>query len=281
MKEPVSVACVQTRPRETFEEAIEEFQGFLREAVAKRADLVMLPEYCGGLKSDGPRLVPPAADEESHPVLNHLREFAATNRVFVIAGSVAILGPGGKFRNRCYVLDDAGAILETYDKIHLFDIQLSESLTYRESASVIPGGEAVVASTPFGGIGLSICYDLRFPILYRDLAQGGAQILAIPAAFTKATGEMHWHALVRARAIENCCYVVAPCATGPVPGGGETYGHTLVVDPLGNIVADGGTEPGVVFAELDLGKVADTRARIPSLGHDRDYFLEVECSAEG
>ena len=273
MPEPVSIACIQTRPRETFDGAIEECREFLDEAVARRVDLIMLPEYCGGLKSDGARLVPPAAAEDAHQVLAFLKDVAASKGVWIMAGSVAVQGHGGKIYNRCFVFDDAGEIQATYDKIHLFDIQLSATHTYRESASVIPGDTAVVAETPYGRIGLSICYDLRFPKLYRDLAQSGANVLAVPAAFTKATGELHWHALVKARAIENGCHVIAPCATGPVPGGGETFGHSLIVDPLGKVVADGGTEAGVIFAEIDLDEVASTRAKIPSLQHDRDYHI--------
>ncbi len=275
MPQSVSIACIQTRPRSTFDGAIEELQEHLNKALSGRANLIMLPEYCGGLKSDGARLVPPAAAADSHPVLEFVREFAMASGTWVIAGSVAVKGPDTKIYNRCFVFDDAGEINATYDKIHLFDIQLSEEHTYRESASVIPGDVATVAKTPFGRIGLSICYDLRFPGLYRKLAKAGAEILAVPAAFTKATGEMHWHALIRARSIENGCFCIAPCATGPVPGGGETYGHSLIVDPLGKVVADGGTHAGVLFAEIDLDAVAETRAKIPSLQHDRGYCLSA------
>ncbi|MFK7943918.1 MAG: nitrilase-related carbon-nitrogen hydrolase, partial [Paracoccaceae bacterium] len=158
-----------------------------------------------------------------------------------------------------------------YDKIHMFDIQLSATQVYEESAMVSPGDSAALHETPWGMLGHTICYDVRFPHLYRDLSQAGAEMLAVPAAFTKATGEMHWHILNRARAIENGAFVIAPCAQGAVPGGGEAYGHSLIIDPMGNVLADGGEKPGVVMARIDLDDVATARAKIPSLSHDRPY----------
>lgn len=153
----------------------------------------------------------------------------------------------------------------------MFDVDLAEGARYRESDTVQPGAAAQVYDTPLGKIGHTICYDLRFPGLYRDLAQAGAEILCCPAAFTKMTGEAHWHVLNRARAIENTAYVVSPCAVGAVPGGGESYGHSLVVSPWGEVLADGGDIPGVIHAQLDLDLVAETAGRVPSLGHDRAY----------
>ena len=188
---------------------------------------------------------------------------------------MAITGPGGKIYNCSFAVDDHGRIASRYRKIHLFDIELSSGEIYRESALVAPGNEAVVFNSPFGRIGHSICYDLRFPDLYRQLSQAGAEILLVPAAFTKKTGEAHWHALNRARAIENGAYVVAPCAIGPVDGGGESYGHSLIVNPWGEVLADGGTLPGVVHATVDLDQVATVRGRIPSLKHDRNFALHA------
>ena len=153
----------------------------------------------------------------------------------------------------------------------MFDIQLSESAVYQESAMVAPGDGAALHETPWGLLGHTICYDVRFPHLYRDLAQAGAEMLAVPAAFTKATGEMHWHILNQARAIENGAFVIAPCAHGAVPGGGEAYGHSLIIDPMGKVLADGGEGPGVAMAMIDLEEVAVARAKIPSLSHDRPY----------
>ena len=175
--------------------------------------------------------------------------------------------------NRGFMIDDSGRIAGRYDKIHLFDIQLSETQVYRESATVEPGAQAVVHDTPYARIGHTICYDLRFPGLFRELAQAGSEVLACPAAFTKPTGQAHWHILNRARAIENTCFVVSACAIGPIEGGGESYGHSLVVGPWGDVIADGGEIPGVVHARLDLDLVGEAAGRIPSLEHDRDFAL--------
>ncbi len=271
MAQGIDIACLQTRPQAEFSSALDEALPLAEAAVQAGADMIFLPEYCGGLASDGARLVPPVASENSHPVLSAFRDFARSHKVWVLLGSIAVEGPAGKFLNRGYMIDDAGDLRGHYDKIHLFDVEISPSQIYRESDSVCPGTEAVIYDTPWGRIGHTICYDLRFAGLYRTLAKAGADILCCPAAFTKTTGEAHWHVLNRARAIETGCYMVAPCAIGPVPGGGESYGHSLVVNPWGEVVADGGTLPGVVSAHLDLDKVAETRARIPSLTHDRDY----------
>ena len=273
MPRPLEIACLQTRPMPDFGSAIEEAMPLAEAAVKAGAEFLFLPEYCGGLASDGAAFAPPAASEAEHPFLQTFRDFAADKRVWIMLGSIAITGPDDKIINRGLILDDTGAIRSRYDKIHMFDIQVSETEVYRESARVTPGAQSVVIDTPFGRIGHTICYDLRFPHLYRDLAQGGAEIICAPAAFVKKTGEAHWHVLNRARAIENGAFIVSPCAIGPVPGGGASYGHSVVVDPWGDVLADGGEAPGVVRATIDLDRVAETRARIPSLGHDRPYTM--------
>ncbi len=267
----VRIGCVQTRPLATFDEAIEEARRLAGGAVAAGAELVCLPEYCGGLKSEEGLFAPPTAPEARHPVLDALRGFASDAGVWMLVGSIAVDGSGGRLLNRGYVLDDRGDVRARYDKVHLFDVDLSPAQRYRESAVVAPGGQAVLVDTPWGRLGMTICYDLRFPQLYRALAQAGAEILAVPAAFTRVTGEAHWHVLNRARAIENCAVVVAPCATGPVPGGGAAYGHSLVVSPWGEVLADGGEDAGHVVATVDVESVTTARARIPSLGHDRPF----------
>ena len=251
--------------------AIDEALRLAEEAVHDGAQFLFLPEYCGGLVSDGPALVPPAGPEESHLFLKTFRDFARSNNVWVMIGSIAVNGPDGKIRNRGFVLDDQGDVQSRYDKIHMFDIQLSDTEVFRESANVAPGNEGVCVNTPFGMIGHTICYDLRFAHLYRILAQAGADILAIPAAFVKETGEAHWHVLNRARAIENGAFVIAPCAIGEIPGGGISYGHSLVVNPWGEVIADGGDRPGIVSTTIDLEQVASARARIPNLHHDRPF----------
>ena len=249
-------------------------------AAGAGARLLFLPEYCGGLRSEGARLRPPAAPEGSHPVLAALREAAARHRVWINVGSVAVEGLDGRILNRGYMIDASGKVVGRYDKIHLFDVDLGGGASYRESATVAPGDRAVVHDTPFGRIGHTICYDLRFPQLFRRLAQAGAEILCCPAAFTRTTGEAHWHVLNRARAIETTRFVVSACAVGPVPGGGESYGHSLVVGPWGEVLADGGREPGVVQARIDLADVAAAAARIPSLGHDRAFAEPLPAERE-
>ena len=271
MKRQSQIACLQTRPMPDFDTALAEALTLAESATSAGAEFLLLPEYCGGLKSEGATLQPPAAPEAEHPVVNGLRDFAAKRGVWVMIGSLAVSGPSGKYVNRGLVVDSAGGIVSRYDKIHMFDIQLSETAVYRESATVAPGAAASLVDTPFGKVGHTICYDVRFPHLYRDLAQAGAEILTAPAAFTKKTGEAHWHILQQARAVENLAYMVSPCAIGPVPGGGEAYGHSIVVGPWGEIVADGGELPGVVPATIDLEKVREARARIPSISHDRPF----------
>ena len=271
MPREVRIGCVQTRPLATFDEAIGEARRLAGDAVAAGAELVCLPEYCGGLKSEGGLFAPPTAPEAQHPVLDALRGFASDSGVWMLIGSIAVDGPGDRLVNRGYVIDDQGGIRARYDKIFLFDVDLSPTQQYRESAVVAPGEQAVMVDTPWGRLGMTICYDLRFPQLYRNLAQAGAEILAVPAAFTKVTGEAHWHVLNRARAIENGAVVVAPCAVGAVPGGGAAYGHSLVVSPWGEVLADGGDGVGFVVTTVDIGSVASARSRIPSLQHDRRF----------
>ena len=191
----------------------------------------------------------------------------------MLIGSVAIDGPDNKILNRSYLIGEEGNIVSRYDKIHLFDVNLSEKQSYRESATVRGGDEATICQTSFAKIAQTVCYDLRFPHLYRELSQSGAEILLVPAAFTKKTGEAHWHILNRARAIENGAFVVAPCAIGEVAGGGESYGHSLIINPWGEVLADGGDQVGVVSAVINLDEVATARQRIPSLSHDRSFVL--------
>lgn len=271
MPRPLNIACLQTRPMPDFASAIEEVRPLASTAADAGAEILFLPEYCGGLRSEDGRFTPPAASEADHPFLQAMRTFARDARVWIQVGSVAIDGPDGRIINRGFMIDDAGAIHGRYDKIHLFDVQLSETEVYRESALVNPGEAAIVHDTPLARIGHTICYDLRFPALYRALAQAGAEILTCPAAFTRKTGESHWHVLNRARAIENTAFMVSACAIGPVPGGGESYGHSLIVSPWGDVLADGGNLPGIVQARIDLDDVPRTAARIPSLTHDRPF----------
>jgi len=264
MGRQLHIACLQTEPVPDVDSALAQALLLAEQAVASGAQFLLLPEYCGGLSTQGAAYTPPVYPEQSHPLLLGLVEFAKANNVWVLIGSIAVPGASGKYRNRSFMIGNNGEILGRYDKINLFDITLSDTDTYRESDSVEAGDQLVIVDLPFARVGLSICYDLRFPQLYRELAQAGAQLLVVPAAFTVKTGAMHWHILNRARAIENAAFVVSPCAIGAITGGGGSYGHSLVVNPIGEVIADGGDTPGVVHATIDLDEVSQARETIPS-----------------
>ncbi len=242
------------------------------------ADLVLTPECTNCLSSNRDhqrRVLRHEEDDETLPVL---RAAAAERGVWLLIGSLGLLthDADGRFANRSFLIGPDGGIKARYDKIHMFDVNVSEAEVYRESAGYRPGGRAVLADTPLGRIGMTVCYDLRFPHLYRALAKAGAQFLTVPAAFNHITGAAHWHVLLRARAIETGCFVLAPAQTGFHPEqngkGRRTYGHSLVVAPWGEVIADAGDEgPGVTFAEIDLTQVDKARGRVPSLAHDRPF----------
>ena len=276
MSRMLTISCLQTSPRPTFRDASIEAIALAEKAMEKNPALICLPEYCGGLVSNKGRFTPPHEVEEKHPVLLSLKQFAKVNKVWIIIGSIAITGRDAKFFNRTFLLDSNGEVKCRYDKIHLFDIDLADnSHSFQESATVQSGERVSLAETPFGKLGFSVCYDLRFAHIYREMSKNGAEILMVPSAFTKKTGEAHWHVLNRARAIENGAFVISPCACGPIEGGGESYGHSLVVDPWGEILADGGVGSGVVTCQIEMDKVQETRNKIPSLRHDRDYDLRI------
>jgi predicted amidohydrolase len=248
---------------------------------AKRggAEYVLTPEMTNIMEVKRERLFANILPDETDPTLATLREVARKLGIFIHIGSLAIKASSEKAVNRSFLIDRQGEIVARYDKIHMFDVDLGSGESYRESNSYRAGELAVVADLPWGRIGLTVCYDLRFPALYRALAEAGASFLAIPSAFTRVTGEAHWHVLMRARAIENGCFVFAAAQGGKHENGRETFGHSLVVDPWGRILAEGGTEPGVVLAEIDPAEVAAARAKIPSLQHGRRFEL-IEPMAE-
>ena len=241
------------------------------EAKAGGADYVLTPEMTNIMEIRRERLLASIVAEEADRSLAALRELARRLAVHLHVGSLAIKLSGDRAANRSFLIDRDGEIVARYDKIHMFDVDLADGETYRESRSYRPGEAAVTADLPWGRLGLTVCYDLRFPALYRALAEAGSSFLAIPAAFTRQTGEAHWHVLMRARAIENTCYVLAAAQGGKHENGRETFGHSLVVDPWGRVIAEGGTEPGVVMAEIDLADITTARARIPSLQHGRRF----------
>lgn len=250
---------------------------FVRQARAAGAEFVLTPECTNGLWSN--RAVQKAVLrlEADDPTLAALREAAATLGIWLLIGSLALLtgDADGRFANRSFLIGPDGRIAAKYDKIHMFDVNLSETEVYRESAGFRPGASAVVAVTPFARVGMTVCYDLRFPQLYRRLARAGAHILTVPSAFNHITGASHWETLLRARAIECGAYVLAPAQTGfhaETNGKGRrTHGHSLAIAPWGEVLADAGTDPGVTYVDLDLSRVADARRRVPSLSHDRDF----------
>ena len=248
---------------------------------AKRggADYVLTPEMTNILALKRDQLFAKIVGEEHDPTLATLRELARKLGIFIHIGSLAIKASPEKAANRSFLIDRKGEVAARYDKIHMFDVDLAGGESYRESNNYRAGELAVVADLPWGRLGLTVCYDLRFPALYRALAEAGASFLAIPSAFTRQTGEAHWHVLMRARAIENGCFVFAAAQGGKHENGRETFGHSLVVDPWGRILAEGGIEPAVLIAEVDPAEVAAARARIPSLHHGRRFEL-VEPMAE-
>jgi predicted amidohydrolase len=249
----------------------------LRQAADGGADLILTPECTNLLSSDRAWQAQVLREEDGDPTLAALRR-AVPGR-WLLIGSLGVKSgeADGRFANRSFLIAPDGAIAARYDKIHMFDVNLSETEVFRESAAYRPGGRAVLAATPLARIGMTVCYDLRFAHLYRRLAQAGAQVLTVPAAFNHITGAAHWEVLLRARAIETGCFVLAPAQTGFHPehaGRGEgrrTHGHSLAVAPWGEVLADGGTGPGVTFVDLDLAAVEAARHRVPALSHDRDF----------
>jgi predicted amidohydrolase len=240
------------------------------DAGAGGANMLFTPEMSGVLDRDRTRANKTIVTEEEDAVLAAARNAAAKAGLWVHIGSLALRGGAdGRFVNRGFVIDDSGAIRARYDKIHLFDIDLPTGESWRESASYVPGGRAVAVDTPWGRLGLAICYDLRFPDLFRALSDAGATMLALPAAFTVPTGEAHWHTLLRARAIEAACWVIAAAQSGRHEDGRATYGHSLVIDPWGTVTLDMQNGTGIGYAEVDMAQVADVRGRIPVLAHRR------------
>lgn len=242
----------------------------VEEAAAGGAAMLFTPEMSNLIDRDKARAAASIALEQEDETLQAVGAAASGHRIWVHLGSLAIRREDGRVANRGYLIDDRGAIRARYDKLHLFDVDVGGGESWRESAVYAAGEGAVVVDTPVGALGPAICYDLRFPALFQALSAAGAEFLALPAAFTRPTGEAHWHVLLRARAIENACFVVAAAQTGEHQDGRATYGHSLVVDPWGRVLLDMDTEAGLGFAEIDPARVADVRARIPVIAHRRD-----------
>jgi predicted amidohydrolase len=267
------VGLVQTNPGDDRDVNIARAIDGIQKSASAGAALVVLPEYVTYLHASGNAMRANAPTSETE-ILEHFKRAARANQVWVLVGSLVLSTGGAKLLNRSFLITSAGETVATYDKIHMFDATLPGGRVIRESSAYESGDRAVVVGTPWARLGMSICYDVRFPALYRSLAKAGAELLMIPSAFTKATGTMHWQALLQARAIENGAYVIAPGTCGTHPGGHETYGHSLVVDPMGQIIAAAGEDPAVICAEIDTALVAKARQKIPSLTHDRPFTIE-------
>ena len=266
------VACLQVTSGPDMGKNIEVGCKSLRAAQDQGAELALMPENVGFL-GPGKEMLQQATVEPSHPALSAFCEMSAKTGMWTLIGSLAVLDAAGSLVNRSFLVNGTGSIVARYDKIHMFDVDLPGGEQYRESDRYKPGAAACLASTPWATIGLTVCYDIRFPHLYRRLAQRGAQVFTVPSAFTRPTGVAHWHVLLRARAIENGCYVLAPAQCGIHYGKRATYGHSLIVDPWGEIMEDAGQDPGVIVAELDLTKVISARNSLPSLHHDRSFAM--------
>ena len=264
-------ACVQTNATDDVEENLRRIEPMLREAAARGAQFIALPENADCMFSCSEKRLAHPLTEAAHPAIPFFARMAKETKAWILVGSLAIAGEHERFANRCYLFNPQGEIVVRYDKIHMFDAVLSEKEKYKESESFRSGDRAVLAETPWGKVGLTICYDVRFPHLHRALAKAGARIITAPAAFAKTTGEMHWHVLQRARAIETGCFIIAPAQCGTHDGGRQTYGHSLIIDPTGKILAEAGGDVGVITAEIDTDLVEATRKRLPSLYHDCEF----------
>ncbi len=276
MTDTLRVACVQITGKPRIEDNIALMDPMIRDAAAKGAELVCLPEICNLVQKNREEQRKAIRTEAEDPALAAFRGLARELGIWIHAGSLAIKpDDGDRLANRGFLIAPDGAIRATYDKIHMFDVDLKNAESYRESFSYRPGDRAVLAQTPWGGYGMGVCYDVRFPALFRDLAGAGAKILTMPACFTQPTGKAHWHVLLRARAIENGCFVIAAAQCGAHEDGRKTYGHSLIVDPWGEVLADAGPDEGIVLADLDLSRVDEVRGMVPSLKNGRDYAPPV------
>ena len=275
------VAALQMRSGQDVERNVADFEALVRDAAGQGATYVQSPEMTGALVRDRETLRAMLQQQGSDLVEAAASKLAAELGIFIHVGSTAIARPDGKVANRAFVFGPDGGLVATYDKIHMFDVDLANGESWRESATYEPGTVTRIVDLPFGQLGLAVCYDLRFPQLFRAQALAGAQVLTVPAAFTRQTGQAHWHALLRARAIENGAFVVAAAQGGLHEDGRETYGHSLIVDPWGQVLAEADhDEPAVIIADLDIDAVAQARSRIPNLKNARDFQVEYVRAAQ-
>lgn len=279
MSHAIMAACIQMNTQGRIEENIAQADALLRSAHAAGARYLALPENAFFMRGDD-TVAPVDYRMHDHPGLLHCQFLARELQSWILIGSIFVALEDaygtdiGKWANRCVLINPQGEVAAQYDKIHLFDANFGDGEQYRESERFVYGSAARLAQLPFGALGLAICYDVRFSYLFRDLAQSGALALSVPAAFARRTGEAHWHILLRARAIETGCYVIAPAQCGTHPGGRQTFGHSLIIDPWGKILAEGSADQtGFIMAEIDPVRVAEVRRQMPVLTHDRTYVL--------
>jgi len=268
-------ACLQLNSGSDLTANLDTVKSMVTEAAGSGAHLILTPEYSLMMDGSGRVMREGALDPDGGASLVELQNLARSNKVWLLVGSLTLKTGEERIVNRSYLIAADGTVAATYDKIHMFDVTLPDGKVIRESSSYRPGEQAVVAATPWGPLGMTVCYDVRFPHLYRALAQRGAQFISVPASFQRQTGKMHWHTLLKARAIENAAYILAPAMCGEHPGKRQTYGHALIVDPWGEILADGGEEPGIIYADIDPARVAKIRGMMPSLEHDRPYAVTM------
>ena len=272
MSERLRVACLQLNSGSDLPGNVATVRALAREAAGNGAQFVLTPEYAFMLDGRGRMMRDGALPAEGGEVLAEMRALARELQVWLLLGSLTVRTEEERIANRSVLVAADGAIIASYDKIHMFDVTLPDGKIIRESSAYLPGDRAVIADTPWGKLGLTVCYDLRFPALFRALARAGASIISVPSSFQRQTGKAHWHPLLRARAIENECFILAPAMCGDHPGDRQTYGHSLIVDPWGEILADGGEVPGIVYGEIDPARVAKVRRMMPSLEHDREFL---------
>jgi predicted amidohydrolase len=266
------VACVQTTSSRDVSINIETIGQLILNSVKTGAKLILLPETVNMMEPKNNLMREKVMPEASDPFLATICKIAKDSRVWILAGSLIVVDKMKRTVNRSFLISPDGDVQAKYDKIHMFDVDMGNGEYYRESKSYEAGSRAITTDLPWGKLGLSVCYDMRFPYLYRKLAKEGASFLSVPSAFTRPTGEAHWHVLLRARAIENGCYIFAPAQCGIHDGGRKTYGHSLIIDPWGRVLADGGENIGIISAEIDPRNVVEARTKIPSLNHDRDIY---------
>ena len=268
---PFKAACVQLNSGNDLDANLRAIATAVSEAAGQGAKLVLLPEYAALLDGSGRVMRENSFREDAHPALDACRALARDHALHLLVGSLTIRIDDERMANRSFLLAPDGGTIASYDKIHMFDVTLPSGKVIRESSAYQPGDRAIVAETPWGLLGMTVCYDLRFPHLFRALAKAGARFLAVPSSFQRETGVAHWHSLLRARAIENLAYVFAPAMCGEHPGNRSTYGHSLIIDPWGKIVAELGAEPGICYAEINADEVDRVRGMLPALTHDRPF----------